>query len=170
MLRNLKKFVLSWIRLGFLTLHCHLFTQLILNEAHSAKTELYSARSWLNSTPSLIDDQSYILICLRCFLSMMWISSPSIRIVVHLVCKCVNICWCVHTVQEQECLSPGCGFLPPPSGLCGHNRPEAHLQQTDRGQSLQDWGQSVHCKKRLAIFPSPDGMSLTKLFPWPGII
>jgi hypothetical protein len=28
----------------------------------------------------------------------------------------------------------------------------------------------VHCKKRLAVFPSPAGMSLTKLSLWPEII
>ncbi len=44
----------------------------------------------------------------------------------------------VCTVQEQECLAPGRGFLPTASGLCGHNRPEAQLQQTDRGEPLQD--------------------------------
>jgi hypothetical protein len=36
--------------------------------------------------------------------------------------------------------------------------------------TLSQIKQFLHCKKKVSDYPVPDGMSLTKLSPWPGII
>ncbi len=46
-------------------------------------------------------------------------------------------------------------------GICG-GREEGDEEEGSEGGGRAEW---LHCKKRFAIFPSPAGMSLTKLSP-----
>jgi len=48
-------------------------------------------------------------------------------------------------------------------GALEHAKRSCHPTATKMGAGMECVRERLHCKKRLAIFPSPDGMSPTKL-------